>query len=863
MVTSMKKSFLIILTLLFSVVSGRAQYNSINFDYETALVMLAEYNAAAGAEMYYDEQVKDILDKYGMAEVAAAGIYTSKHLDRKALTSLGNWSSSSENYYYRRIYNLVSAKIIPELWDLSSLLLRFPHKALYWGSYLAKTCTEVKSLCQQFESVVTNGTLSFSDINFLELNPTVAALIQLSKIGDVDWRSLLHSMTYVAQSFTKENLTEDIEAFYTLGSQMAGSGYDALYDRIMGESDFEGTFTEKAENLYNVIGNIYDVYTEADGKMENVLKEYWGETPTASDLFSFSSYNMSSWISDYISDATNAYYTQRYYIAYIDEGNENVCNYSPPTDNNSILNGDHWVRINTSDPGFTPSSSQLENILSNSESHAGWSRSMVNTLNAQNNGYTYRLTSSISSYTITKGGKQTKKAYAYSIRVNKSWHIEEVVYEETFDSYTMSLSTFLMKMNGYLEEFNENEEGKVYRLLSDEKHYYQAATDAQVKGCESAVITLTCTDDIELGNGATQYKCNKCSGTLNNHSKECAMKTTLTTSDLEDVDVSSLESDLVSKKRELNSKEDQLQELMENRAYLEYLIANYPDKESDQYAQLQRDFASVNSQVSTIKTEIATLQREIQEYESALEEAKNDPEPSDEYYRIPGIMQEQKDLYRLTWQGEGWWSGYTYYRYATSSLFHGTITFKATLSYARKAQYVLGIKIHRAILKITWSLTAAYTESQVVDNIVFSPGASDEEKARLVNDRLSEIARENPGCTTEVQYIKAEDSEVDDDTDDTYHLLWSSDRLAIARQIESRLMAIYADIVSMKKMMHYKLSILDAIGGALPYVDEEQGKKLTMAERCRMRWLRNAADRHHSLGYNGKYEFDEDEDKTE
>lgn len=852
----------IISFIMLMVIGGvgglKAQYNSINIDYQTAAVMVAEYNAAAAAEMYYDEQVKDILEKYGIAEVAAAGIYTSKHLDRKALTSLGNWSSASENYYYRRIYSLVSAKIIPELWDLATLLLHYPHKAIYWGTYLVKTTTEVKSLCQQFESVVTNGSLSFSDINFLELNPTVAAMIELLKIGDIDWRSLLHSTTYIGQSFTKENLTSDIEAIYSIGSSLASSGYEALTEKIMGSSSFDGTFTQKAISIYNIASNIYDVYSEADGNIANVLQAYWGDNPTAADLFSFSSYNMTSWITDYLSAADNTYYTQRYYIAYVDKGSENVCSYEPPSDNDNVLYGSHWTRFSTSDPSFYPSSSQLEQVLSNSESHAGWSRSMISTLNAQDNGYTYQMNRYLDSYIITKGGKQTKKAYAYRIYVTKSWNIEEVVHEEIFDSYSMSLSTFLMKMNGYLDEYNENEEGKRYQLLSDEKKYYQASTEAQVKGCESAVITLTCSDDITLGEGSTQYKCNSCSGTLNNHSKECAMKSSLTASDLEDVDVSSLESDLQSLKRELQTVQSQLEELEDNKAYLQELMDAYPDKTSEDYKNLQKELAAVNSQISTCKSKISTLQRQIDQYESAIYEANNDPEPTDDYYRIPGIMQEQKNIYRLTWQGEGWWSGYTYYRYATSPTVNGTITFKATLSYSRKPQYFLGIKIHRAILKISWSLTTTYTDTQVVDNITLDPDASDESKAEIINKRLSELAREFPNCTTAVQYIKSKDDEVEDDTDDTQHLLWASDRLAIARQVEARLMAIYADIVSMKKMMYYKLSVIDALGGAIPYVDDEQGKKLTLAEKARKRWLRNAADRHHSLGYNGKYEIDDE-----
>lgn len=44
-----------------------------------------------------------------------------------------------------------------------------------------KICTEVKTLCMQFESVVTNGSLSFNDIAFLQLNPQVASLFTLSE----------------------------------------------------------------------------------------------------------------------------------------------------------------------------------------------------------------------------------------------------------------------------------------------------------------------------------------------------------------------------------------------------------------------------------------------------------------------------------------------------------------------------------------------------------------------------------------------------------------------------------------------------------------------------------------------------------
>jgi myo-inositol catabolism protein IolC len=55
---------------------------------ETVAKMVAAFNTEAATEMYYAEQVAKIREYYQAAEVAAAGIFTSKFLDRKALTDL-------------------------------------------------------------------------------------------------------------------------------------------------------------------------------------------------------------------------------------------------------------------------------------------------------------------------------------------------------------------------------------------------------------------------------------------------------------------------------------------------------------------------------------------------------------------------------------------------------------------------------------------------------------------------------------------------------------------------------------------------------------------------------------------------------
>lgn len=56
------------------------------------------------------------------------------------------------------------------------------------------------------------------------------------------------------------------------------------------------------------------------------------------------------------------------------------------------------------------------------------------------------------------------------------------------------------------------------------------------------------------------------------------------------------------------------------------------------------------------------------------------------------------------------------------------ITFRASLQIARKPKYFLGIKIHRAIMEISWELTAEYSDTEVVDIIQFDPEKSETEK---------------------------------------------------------------------------------------------------------------------------------------
>ena len=602
----------------------------------------------------------------------------------------------------------------------------------------------------------------------------------------------------------------------------------------MQQSAFNDLFNGKVSKIIDIYDNYHDLYEQAENGIGSTLLSLVGGEDNVAALFDLSNYNITSWMTDYLSETQGNYYTQRWYIARRDQGSVSLCDYYPPTDDNSILNGDHWYRINTSDPNFYPNSTQREQILANSENHAGWSRSRVQQLNAQSDGFTYTMNYWMSSYIISRGGKQTKKAYAYEIHVTKSWNNVEEVYEDVFDSYSMDLNTFKRQLQARLSEYNDNEEGYVYYIGSDARRYYQATDAAKLKGVESVTISVTCSDGVTLGQGSTQYKCRECGGSLNAHSKECAMRTSVSENNL---DLSELDE----KEREANSKiallEAQISQLETENRNLLTQIANASVEE----APALRQQHNVNkTKIDNLKKELATWQQQLADIQNAKSEAANDNATStDDYYRIPAIMQDVKSAYNLTWQGAGSWNGYTYVRTATMPNINGIITFKATLSIARKPKYFLGIKIHRAILQISWELTSEYTDTQVVDVLTLDPNASDEEKTRQVNSRISEIAQEFPSCSITTEYAKSEATQTADN-DDVTHLLWSSDRLEIAREVDSRITKIYADLVSLEKMMHYKRSIIDVLKDILPSIDADQGRRRTLIEECYERWRENA-----------------------
>lgn len=798
-------------------------YYSVNFDRKTEAAMASTYALEVAAEAMNNESVQKILDHYTSAEVATAGIFASKWFDRKALTNVGPFGTAEENYYYARIRRLVVDCIRPKLWSVGSLMVRHPDKALYWGPYLYKTCNEVVQLCMQFETIVTNGRLTFQDIAaqgaFLVIGDDLKAIFDLARLGEVDWSAVWDHLVDFGDGLTKEDLKDDLDNLLSAGTAIAGAGAAVLDSTWTQASKIGTAFKQKPREiiqLYYEFRDLYDTFSDPDAVKELVMARLLSTDSTGvARLFTADGYHVTSYVSDYIKEMQGQYYTQRWYIYWRDSGSELLCDYTPPTDDNSVLNGPEWYRVSTSDENYVATAADREAALSNSESYAGWSRTRCEQLHQADPKYYYNFYPSMWSSRIykQKSGRTTAFAYAYSIKVYKEWNSYEEVYEEVFDSQTMDLNAFRKMMEAKLLEYNSREEDnavpKTYYIGMDTKRYYQAADEKKLNGCVSVSFTLNCHDGAKLGEGSFQWKENgdqyHC---LNEDSKRFAMESTLSGGP----DTGGIDAEISTWAAKVNDLQNQINAL---EARNRELLAQISKVSVEEAAPLREQYNANMSQINSLRSQLTTALSEL----NRLQQGKSDMladyyDEEDGAYRIPALMHDLEGAYGIEWSDGGSWSGYTFTRKGYVRGMNGSVTLTCDLKKVRGESWLINfwgiriLRIHRAILGVEWKLTAEYSSSDVVDIMELDPGLSDREKTDAVNRRMQEILAEYPSCSVDVDYAYSAPPGVDDDQD-SYHLLWVSDRLRIARQVDYRLSRIYAELLLLEKFMYSRQSLLD------------------------------------------------------
>ena len=795
-----KVSFFIIFFQMLTVPLFAGGWYSVNIDLKTTAAMTAAYAAETATEMMNDEDVQKILDHYTNAEVSTAGIFASKWLDRKALQNAGLFGDAEENFYYKRIYTMVSAQIMPKILDVAALAVRNPEKAIYWGPYLFRTCEQVKQLCMTFETVVANGKVSFQDVAFLAINDNLKGLFDLTKLGEVDWTALWDHLADFGDGLTKEDLEEDLEGLMTAGGAIVSGGGAVLDSVWTNASRVGGVFHSRPGEilqLYHDFKDMYETLSDPSNIKDLVMQQILSTDSTGvANLFTLDGYNITSYISDYLQEMQGRYYTQRWYIYWRDSGSEQVCSYAPPTDSESIMYGGEWYRVGTSDANYQYTAADYENSLRNSESYAGWSRARCQELNSSDSKYHYAFYNYMSSSRIykSKSGRTTAFSYAHYIDVYKTWNVYEEVYEETF------------------------------RIGKDRKNYYQAADEVRMRGCSTVSFTMECHDQAKLGEGNFSWKENgNQRHALDEDSKRYAMETTLSGG----ADTSELDEGISTWGSEVTRLQEQIHAL---------------EVEND----------NLLAQISHASVEEAASLRA--QYNAKRELIDDFADERDGTYRIPAVMHEIETAYNIMWTDAGSWQGWSFIRHGNVPNISGEVTFQADLSKERGESHFLGIRYHRAILAVHWTLTANYSSSQIVDMMELDPELSDAEKADLVNQRLHEIMNDHPGCTVEANYAYSNPAESEGD-EDAIHLLWTCDRLNIARDVDYRLSKIYAQLILIEKFMRSRETMLDYLKQQLGITVLSGTDRIRIGGRSFRHW-RNVA----SAVARGDYIVEDDED---
>lgn len=844
----MKRFFSILFCLCISSISFATVFNDINVDVSTINAMTDAYALEAQTEQSNLSSYSNIREHYVSGELATAGIFASKYLDQKAMREVSCFGTKQENFYYQRIRTLVKDMIMPKIWDVGKLMVEHPDKALYWGPYLIKTCDEVKLLCMEFETVVTNGKCSFSDIEFLVVNDKIRQVLDLAKFGNIDWNKEWDDFSNCGSQITLDNIKEDLTKFLANCSTIASAGLNVVSDEWANSSSSGNSLIQKPRQLaqtYEKFKSVYDDFQNTD-KIKNLILsrlETNGKI-SLSNLFSVDEYNITSMLSDYLHEVNGQYYTQNYYIYREDNGSTVLCDYTPTS--YAKYDDDRWSSawlqfVSPRDDIYCHSltSDETSTLREKAESNSGWSTNKVNAYNNSHPGHHATISYSLvhididESYKHGWGGRHHKRHcfYSYSIKVVDSWGVKNQVYSAVFDSYSMAQSVFDAQMTEKLNYYEKSEDGYIYSIGHDDKVYYSATDATKVRGIASVSFILSCANETNMGEGNISWKENGDQGSsLGENSKVFAMETSLKTNTDEEK--------LKAKIDEMNSQISSYQsQLATSNSRYNYVIQQMTTPAG--YKSYYNEYVTISSTIKDLKSKISESQTLLNEYKDSLSQLNDDEaETKDATTRIPSIMHTLQYSYNLNWLDEGHWDGFTFVRTAHLGNLDGTVTFSATLSLARKPKHFLGIRIHRAILAVAWSLKSNSSSKDVVESFELDKSKSDEENSKIVNDKASEIARAHPGCSVNIEYYKVAGTD-SSDIDNSIHLLWIDDRLEVARRIESRLSKIYTQLVMVEKYMTNEKSLLSQLKDAV-WDGVSAYKRGSIASDALAHWMSNA-----------------------
>ena len=853
---------IIVLILMSAVIQTvSAGWHNINVDFTTITAMGTAYGVEGAEEGNTATALDSIFQHYKSGSIAMAGIFVSKKNDRDAMRNPGLFASE-ENYYYKRIYSLVKDGIMPKFITVAAQFLKYPENALYWGPYLLKTTSNVENLCKEFELVATNGKRSFKDIKFLVVSDDLKKLFDLAQLGNVDWKALLDKLGDFGKDLSKDDLKKDMKHF---GDVIASAGQQTVDANLEKASKIGNIFHSSTDSIWMMYDKFRETYKQVKNgaKVKDLLMQVI-VTPDAAGvarLFKIDDYNLTGYITNYLKELKGQYYTQRWYIYTEDSGTKVICTYKPDSyedRNDSRWNTawNHYISPKDNEYCHSLTTAEKNEIKNKANSLSGWNQEKVNVYNQNNPGHTCSITYTLNhedrreSYKHGWGSTHHKRHcfYSYSVKVVDSWYIKQEIYEETFDSQSMDKETFEAKLKARLKSYNDNLDpndenyGMVYKLGSDAPRFYTMADEKKLEGCNTVSFVANCSGGANLGEGSFNWKENSKSqkGSLTEQSKQFAMANNPDqSSDGGDKELlqqkQQYTNEVNSLKKQISANDKKQQDLID-RIRAAKQANNYPLAN-----RLQKEYDSLDATNAQLQNQLSVAQNNLNQTNQALTEYYNDMSDNlDGAYRIPSNMRELQAMYKLQWQDEGEWvngSGeYTFVRHAYCPSAKANVTYTAVLKLVRKPKYFLGIRIHRPILSVDFTLSGNSSAENVVEVMKLDMKKTEKERTEEVNKRLKELMKDMPDCSISIRYEYSNKVDTsDDESDNSIHLLWASDRLDIARDVEYQLTEIYAQLVFLEHVMQARQSLLDFLKHQILDVVTRSGRG-TIAEYCLQRW---------------------------
>lgn len=841
-------------------------WSSVNIDKVTAAVMSAAYETQALEEGNTASNINRILDHYHSAGLASAGIFQSMKKLRDARRNPGLFASE-ENYYYQRIFRMVKDGIMPKFITVAGKMLKQPDNAIHWGPYLLKTTTNVENLCKQFEVVVTNGRRSFKDIRFLVLNEDLQKIFDLTRLGEVDWKSLLGKLGEFGTGITQEEIAED---YKNLGSIIAQAGKAAYDSNLESASKIGRIFKAKPKeiaNLYESFKDHYESFKDASNIKELLFAVVGeGNEDAVDKLFQTSDYNLTGYISSYIKELQGQYYTQRWYIFKHDSGTEVKCEYDPSgyEGYGDVRWKEAWhVHASGKKREFYAKIPCYKTLTPNEDNEVKDKLFQLTEWNAEKC-QEYNQTHPGHQCTIlyTRKHEDRKRHYeggllshsyderycfnSYKVKVTDTWDIREVIYEETFDSQTMDKTTFIQKMkarlNGLIDEnekFLKEHPTISIEMGSDNPRYYTMADEKKMEGCNSVSFIAQCDDGATLGEGSFNWKENGSQGNKLEwpKSKDFAMSNSPMADDGS--------KPLLQKQKKFSNEVNALKsEIKGNDTKMKNLVKRINQAKMNRNLPLAK---KLQGEYDTLSDETALLKEQLKEAEGKLSQAthaldeyyKDMSDNLDGPYRIPNNMASLASMYQIQWLDEGEWvqgsAAYVFVRHGYCADAKTNVTYTASLKISRKPTYVLGVRIHRAVLSVDFKLTSSSSSENVIEVMKLNMNQTEKLRAEEVNMRLKQWQEDLPNCSVTVKYHYASNPTEEDDDEDGIHLLFAADRLQVARYVEQELTKIFAQLVLIEKVMTQRECILDFLRRQIFDVVSRSGRN-GIAEYALRRW---------------------------